>query len=169
MDLVDEGTEVLNERIELASGFEAQHGGIGMRFLGELINPLFAIPDLPFFGSGLGVGTNVGANILTGESQFLAAEGEWGRNLVEMGPLFGLLYIGFRVYLTGWMAKASVASARAGHILPLLLLSACAVNLVSGQISQPTTLGFTVFVGGLCLTAIRQLTDQIEEKFQTPK
>jgi hypothetical protein len=164
IDLVDEGKEVLNERIEIAGDWESQHGGIGGRFLHELLNPIFSIPDLPFFGVGLGVGTNVGANILTGQSQFLAAEGEWGRNLVEMGALFGLLFIGFRVYLTGWMAKVSIASAQAGHILPLLLFSACAVNLLSGQISQPTTLGFTVFVAGLCLVAIRQLADRVEEK-----
>jgi hypothetical protein len=159
MDLFHEGRAVLNQRFEMGQEIEQDQGGMGGRFLGELIAPWKMIFDIPFFGAGLGVGTNVGATILTGKMQFLVSEGEWGRNLLEMGPLFGTLFIGLRMALTFYLGRESVRAARSGHLLPLLLFSACAVNLLSGQIAQPTTLGFTVLGAGLCWTALKHLPE----------
>src|SRR5205085_11057184 len=104
-------------RIELASGVEAASGGIGGRFFRELWAPLSHLAEVPFFGAGLGVGTNVGATLLTGQAQFLISEGEWGRILLEMGPLFGLLFVGFRLALALRLGKASLAAAQAGQLL----------------------------------------------------
>jgi hypothetical protein len=156
MDLFREGTEILNERFEMGRSMEAHEGGLTGRFLGELLHPLAEIPDLPFFGAGLGVGTNVGATLLTGKMQFLMSEGEWGRVLLEMGPLFGLLFIGFRIALTVKLGRDSLFAAKNGELLPLLLFSACAVSVFSGQIAQPTTLGFTVLGAGLCWASFRR-------------
>ena len=154
MDLFKEGTEVLSIRWEAASAAESAEGGILGRTLNSLISPLRTLGGIPLFGHGLGVGTNVGATLLTGQAQFLLSEGEWGRVLMEMGSAMGLSFILFRVCLTIWLARLSIRCAVAGNILPLLLFSACAVNIINGQIAQPTTLGFTALGSGLCLATI---------------
>ena len=41
------------------------------------------------------------------------------------------------------------------RILPLLLAATGGVDLATGQFGQPTTLGFAVFVAGLCLASAR--------------
>jgi hypothetical protein len=166
IDLFHEGRAVLNERFEMGREVEQEQGGVGGRFLGELITPWRWIADIPFFGAGLGIGTNVGATVLTGKTQFLVSEGEWGRNLLEMGPIFGTLFIVLRAALTMYLGRESMRAVRKGHLLPLLLFSACAVNLLSGQIAQPTTLGFTVLGAGLCWTALKHLPqiDGVPEK-----
>jgi hypothetical protein len=156
IDLFRQGKEILNERFEMGHEVEAEEGGLTGRFVGELIRPLQMIPDLPFFGVGLGVGTNVGAALLTGKMQFLMSEGEWGRVLLEMGPLFGLLFIAFRIALTLRLGRDSLEAARRSDLLPIVLFSACAVSLFSGQIAQPTTLGFTILGAGLCWSCLHR-------------
>ncbi|HTG45659.1 MAG TPA: hypothetical protein VK633_14145 [Verrucomicrobiae bacterium] len=163
IDLFHEGTEVLTERFELGRGVEAEQGGISGRFLRELLAPLRMIDQIPLFGAGLGVGTNVGATILTGKMQFLLSEGEWGRNVIEMGPFFGFLFVALRVGLTVKLGRDSLQAARKAHLLPLLLFSACAASVFSGQIAQPTTLGFTVLGAGLCLAALTHLPARVAE------
>ena len=154
MELFKEGTEVLSIRWEAASLAESGEGGVLGRVLNSLVSPLKTLGSIPVFGHGLGVGTNVGATLLTGQAQFLLSEGEWGRVLMEMGSVMGLSFILFRVGLTIWLARLSIRCAVAGNTLPLLLFSACAVNIINGQIAQPTTLGFTALGSGLCLAAI---------------
>jgi hypothetical protein len=169
MESFQEGTEVLSERIEISTKSESAHGGIIGRFLGDIIGPLKMIPDLPFFGAGLGVGTNVGSTVLTGRMQFLISEGEWGRILLEMGPLFGVLFIWFRVALTWDLGKRSLDAAKRGDLLPLLLFSACGVSLFSGQIAQPTILGFTVLGAALCACCLRDSAPEPKPVPATPR
>lgn len=169
IELFEQGKEVLDVRFEIGQRAEADEGGIAGRFLRDLIGPLKMVPDLPFFGAGLGLGTNVGAALITGRKQFLLSEGEWGRNLLEMGPLFGLLFIWFRVLLTFQLGRDCLRAAADGRLLPLLLFSACAVNVFSGQISQPTTLGFTTLVAGLCLAALSNIAQEQPEFVPAPK
>lgn len=153
--LLNEGIETFKARWALASQFEAQSGGIGGRYFGDLIRPFLVLDRVPLLGYGIGCGTNVGAQLLAGSaSSFLLSESEWGRLIYEGGPLVGTLCILFRVALAVWLGAQCVLAARAGNILPLLLFGACATNVLSGQFGPATSLGFTVFVGGLCLAAI---------------
>ncbi len=154
MDIVQEGSEVISSRWQSANVAEHESGGMVGRLLENFLDPLRYMFGYPPFGQGLGLGTNVGAMLAAGSVQFLLSEGEWGRVLAEMGPLFGGLYLLYRVGLSFWLGVRSLVCARSGHILPLLLFSACGVNLFSGQFGQATTLGFAVFGAGLCLTAI---------------
>lgn len=155
VETFQEGTEILETRFEMGMESEADKGGIAGRFLGELTAPLRWALDVPLLGNGLGVGTNVGAALITGQMSFLLAEGEWGRNLLEAGPIFGLLYIWFRLRLAFFLGMASFKLAKRGHLLAILLFSACGINIITGQLAQPTTLGFTVFTAALCATAIK--------------
>lgn len=151
------GIETLTTRIETASGHEAATGGFFGRIAASFIEPSgYFFTDLPLFGYGLGMGTNVGAVLVSGTTQFLLAEVEWSRVILESGLIFGLLYIAWRVALTGWLGWVCLKSTFSGNILPLLLFGTCGLNLLNGQISQPTVLGFAALGGGLCLAACRK-------------
>lgn len=151
---VSEGVEVLNTRVEAADAAESSSGGIVSRFFDGFLGAFSNTEQIPVLGYGLGMGTNAGAAILTGRAdKFLLAEGEWSRVVLESGLFLGLLYILLRIAIVSLIGKACVSSAARSSILPLLLFGACAINILNGQFGQPTTLGFAVFGGGLCLAA----------------
>ncbi|RZK45178.1 MAG: hypothetical protein EOO61_00975, partial [Hymenobacter sp.] len=90
-------TQVLTSRFEDAGEVEGGlRGTLLDRFLGGMIGELSSSADVPFFGVGLGMGTNVGGMLLAGSRVFLVAEGEWGRIIGELGPLMGLAVIAIR-------------------------------------------------------------------------
>jgi hypothetical protein len=108
----------------------------------------------PLLGYGLGVGTAGGSRLLLGRAGFLLAEDEWTRVILESGPIMGLAFLLWRVVLTFRIGYLSVRSLKRGAILPVLLFSCSFLPLLNGQLGQPTTLGFAVFLNGLCLAAI---------------
>jgi hypothetical protein len=100
------------------------------------------------------MGTNVAASLLYGQRGFLLAEGEPARVLLESGPIVGSAYLLLRTAITvyiGWVCLMSLK--RYGKTLPLLLFSGCFNDIIQGQFSQPTELGYAVIAGGLCLAA----------------
>jgi len=119
------------------------------RYMGGMFGALAQSGDQPFFGYGLGMGTNVGAQLLTGKQVFLIAEGEWGRLIGEMGPLAGLSVIIIRVALTAHIAIAAYRKMTAGDLLPWILASFGLMNLAQGGWAQPTALGFSILISGL--------------------
>jgi hypothetical protein len=144
-----EGLATTQKRFEMAGKSE----NTAERFLMEYLRPFLTISDAPFLGYGLGVGTNAGAAMLRGKVQFLLAEGEWSRIMLESGPIFGLAFILLRVAMTANIGWRCLCRAAMGIYLPALLFGACGLNVMSGQLGQPTSLGFAVFGGGLCLAA----------------
>jgi hypothetical protein len=130
-------------------------GVIGDRFFGGLFGALATTSDQPFWGYGIGMGTNVGGKILSGTRGFLIAELEWARTIGELGPLFGLLVIILRVGLTIKIAMACFRKLAIGDLLPWLLLSFGAIIIAQGQWAQPTSLGFFVMTGGLTIASLR--------------
>jgi hypothetical protein len=152
-----EGVNVLSTRFsEVAEATEQSvaRGLIARVFVG-FSESAFVIGKAPLFGYGLGIGTNAGANILTGHSMFLLTEGEWSRILLESGPLLGLAYILWRVALTMRIGWECLKSVRLGNILPLFIFAAVVMSLLNGQFGQPTILGFAVFGAGLALAATK--------------
>lgn len=115
----------------------------------------FVFDKAPFLGYGLGVGTNAGANILTGNSVFLLTEGEWSRILLESGPVLGLAYIFWRFGLTIWIGWFCWKALKRGNVLPIFLFAAGCFSMINGQFGQPTILGFAVFTMGLTMAAAR--------------
>ncbi len=93
-----EGLNVLTTRFnEVAEQTqESVARGIVGRLLSEFTESAEVWTRAPLFGYGLGIGTNAGANILTGHSMFLLTEGEWSRIVLESGKLLGLAYIVWR-------------------------------------------------------------------------
>src|ERR1044072_9111145 len=48
-----------------------------------------SVSFMPLLGFGLGVGTNVGANLMTGQTDFVLAEDEWERVMCKSGAILG--------------------------------------------------------------------------------
>lgn len=125
------------------------------RYLGGLVGALKASTDQPFFGYGIGMGTNVGSLLLTGARSFLISEGEWGRLVGELGPIMGLIVIYLRVAFSIKLGFACFQRLRTGDLLPWMLLSFGLLIIPQGGWAQPTALGFCVFTGGIILASFR--------------
>ena len=147
-----EGLQVQKERFDAGGGVE--HGVI-FRYLGQLGESLEVASYAPPFGEGLGIGTNVAAGLLTGKRQFLLAEGEWARVVLESGPLLGYAYILLRIALGCVLAVEAWKAARDQRPAAMVLLGACVLDVMMGQLGQPTTLGFVVVGAGLTLAMSR--------------
>ena len=106
------------------------------------------------FGKGLGMGTGAGSTLMTGASQFLLAENEWPRVVLESGPFLGFSFLAYRVWIAAKMTLAAAAGARRQQLLAWLLAWHACPSLVTEQLSQPTNLGFMVLASGLCLAAL---------------
>ena len=137
-------------------------GTLGDRYLGGMVSALAKSGQQPFFGYGLGMGTNAGAQLLTGSSAFLISEEEWGRVLGEMGTLMGLAIIFIRLGLCYKLTSNAWSKMSMGEMLPWMLLSLGLLNIPQGQWAQPSNLGFSALLGGLIIAAMRDRKDMEE-------
>lgn len=154
------GREVIETRFTLAGDVRES---MVKRYITSLTE---AFDDMVFFGHGVGLGTNAGTALINGNGKrkFLLAENEWKRVMLESGFIVGFLYILLRVLIVNYLARQSLESLDKENFLPVLIFGACAINIFSGQFGPPTTLGFAVFGGGLCLAACRTRTKNDSEK-----
>jgi hypothetical protein len=127
---------------------------LATRIVGGFLDPFALLAEAGPFGKGVGLGTNAASALMTGTPQFLLAEGEWSRVILEAGPLLGFSFLGYRAWLAGDMAVRAAVAAKQQHLLAWLLAWDACRSLVNEQFSQPTNLGFVVFVSGLCLAAM---------------
>ena len=145
---------VFKERFTTANETE---GGlenvIFVRYLGGLKNAFNSSGSQPIWGQGIGMGTNVAGQLISGKREFLIAEGEWGRVLGELGPILGLLFILIRIVISIKMARIAFLQFLSGNILPWLLAANVIINIIQGQWAQPTSLGFSIFFGGVLLAS----------------
>ncbi len=152
---------VLTRRFESAAISEGGvEGTISHRYFGDMIEAITEATELPFFGLGIGMGTNVGSALMSGGRGFLIAEGEWGRLVGEMGALMGIAVIAMRLIIGFKLAVASYLRLKDGDILPWMILSFALLVFPQGQWAQPTTLGFSTLVVGLLLATLKE--DKIE-------
>lgn len=149
-------TEVFNTRFSEANENEGGLQGVLLdRFLGGLVSAIQYAPEAPFFGYGIGMGTNAGSAILTGKATFLIAEGEWGRIVGEMGLLMGFILIVIRIILSASLVRNSLIALRLGNALPWMLISFGFIQILQGQWGPPTNLGFTILAGGLIMSSLK--------------
>ncbi|HZR77815.1 MAG TPA: hypothetical protein VFA58_01325, partial [Chthoniobacterales bacterium] len=155
LSLFKEGATILSDRFTSAA--EAADTTVVRGTFDRIVNGftegLTHLDKVPFWGFGLGIGTNVGGRILIGRPAFLLNENEWSRVIGESGPLLGLAFLLWRTLLTLRLAKLSFRSLWHGNLLPILLFSSGSVILLNGQLGQPTTLGFAALLSGLCLAS----------------
>ncbi len=152
-----EGVGVLSERfMDSAEVAETSVvGGLIDRVLHEFTDPLSYLSKIPLTGYGLGLGTAGGARFLVGQGTILLTENEWGRIIAESGPILGLAFIIWRIGLAGKLFMRSLRALKLGEVLPVLLFFCSFLAVLNGQLGQPTTLGFTVVLAGLCLAATK--------------
>lgn len=147
--------EAFTYRFETANEMEGGFKGVvGDRYFGGMLGALTQSETIPFFGYGLGMGTNAGSMLLTGERKFLFAEGEWGRMIGELGFLLGSLAIFLRLSFCFQISIASFKRLKLDDALPWMLLCFALISIPQGQWAQPTSLGFSVIVGGLTLASL---------------
>lgn len=155
LPFVKEGVDILSERF-VSSAEMAETtvvGGLLERVLEGFTEPFQYLFKIPLTGYGLGLGTAGGARFLVGQGGFLLSENEWTRIIAESGAFLGLAFITLRVALTAKLFRVSLRSLKAGEVLPILLFATVFLGVLNGQLGQPTTLGFTVVLAGLCLAA----------------
>ncbi len=134
-------------------------GVIADRYFGGMIGAITNSYRTPFFGYGLGMGTNVGAQLLSSKATFLISEGEWGRLIGEMGLLIGLLVIFLRIFFCFDISVRAYQQLSKNNALPWMMLSFALLSVPQGQWAQPTSLGFSVLAGGLVLASLKQTKD----------
>lgn len=155
------GTEAFASRFETASTHEGGlEGTLVDRYLGNFIDAFRPNPSRPFWGYGMGMGTNVGSQLLTGERAFLFAEEEWDRLVGEMGLFIGLFVILIRLAFCFTLTIKGFQKLKNGEYLPWMLLSFGLLIIPQGQWAQPTTLGFSTLIGGLILASLQYPTDK---------
>jgi hypothetical protein len=162
------GLDVNKGRFDDAGGLKE---GILYRWLGDMASAWDAEKSAGWLGAGLGLGTSVGAGIATGTRQFLLAEGEWARVILESGPVLGSAFIALRLAILIYLARRALHALRErGDALPGLLLAAGLMDFATGQWGQATTSGFAIFTAGLCLAACAdEETEPEEAPAETPR
>lgn len=123
------------------------------RYLGGMIGAVSASGNFPFWGYGLGLGTNIGVQLVKGLPQ--VAEGEWGRIIMEQGFLLGMGVILLRVSLSIKLTVKSFKRLSRGDLMPFILLSYFLISIPQAQWKQPTALGFCIMIAGLQIASLR--------------
>jgi len=153
-----QAVESFSTRWEQAGDSEGQgkgaQAGLANRIGGNFLEVFDYLDTVPIAGYGIGAGTNVGVKLMTGGVGFMYGESEWTRNVMEAGPILGFIYIGFRIVFAVFLLNLAWQRLGQGDSLPWLLMGCSAVSLVMGQTTQPTTLGFMVFIAGLSLGSV---------------
>ncbi len=163
-------SNAFTERFEIANEVEGGVKNVFLdRFLGGMIGALTNSHDLPFFGYGIGLGTNVGSSLLTGSANFLIAEEEWGRLIGEMGPLLGITSIALRIGFCLKIARACYNDLKLNNFLPWMLLSFGFLTILQSQWGQPTGLGFSIVIGGFILAALKKDVSKLKSTIRTQK
>ncbi|GAB1858087.1 hypothetical protein MHTCC0001_29240 [Flavobacteriaceae bacterium MHTCC 0001] len=159
-----EATEAFTSRFDSASKAEGGlEGTLVDRYLGSMIHALSGNSKTPFFGYGLGMGTNVGSQLLTGGKTFLIAEEEWARLLGEMGFVMGMIVIVIRLSFCFKITLDSFKQMKNNNFLPWVLLSFGLIIIPQGQWAQPTALGFSTIAGGLIMASFKSFTNKIKD------
>lgn len=153
----DESKEAFLKRWEVSTA--DQYGGVSGSIIGrtieEFTSPFVREEEMPFLGEGIGAGTQVGVQMLTGDRGFLLGEQEWLRITAEGGLLLGTAFIAWRVWLTFALGRYTWIAFRKGNGMGLIFFSATAYNLLVGQFGQSTIGGFAIVGIALTIASMR--------------
>lgn len=157
------GSEVFMDRVESANKFSG--GGLKesilQRAVNDFLSPVFEILNQPMFAGNLGMGTNAGAQMLTGKTSFLVSESEFGRLGGEQGVIFGGGIIALRILLSFSIAMKSWKLPHEEKLLPFILCGAACIAIFQGQWAQPTILGYAIIMVGLVMVSLKKEVDPL--------
>jgi hypothetical protein len=150
------GTEVFMSRVDEAND---QEGGLKdsffMRALNGFTEPISTLLKSPLFVGNLGMGTNAGAQMLTGKRYFLVSEGELGRVGGEQGLILGGGLIALRLILALGFFYKSIKLPNEFKLLPLTFCGTALFLITQGQWAQPSMLGCAIVAAGLLDASIK--------------
>lgn len=149
------GTEVFMSRVDEAND---QEGGLQGSFFARALNgftePITTLLNTPLFVGNLGMGTNAGAQMLTGKRDFLVSEGELNRVGGEQGFILGGGIIALRLIFALSLFYTSIKLPSAYKLLPLTFCGTALFLITQSQWAQPSMLGCTVMAAGLLVASI---------------
>ena len=156
-DFIRFGFEILMYRFKAAAEVEGSviEGTLIDRFLGGFIRPFVSLEKYDLFGSYLGMGTNAGSQLLTGEIKFIIGENEWGRILGERGSILGFTLILSRAALVFYIFRKLWINRTQLSFLPWLLFSQTFIAISSGGLNQASNLGALIVFSGLLMACIK--------------
>jgi hypothetical protein len=115
-------------------------------------------------GIGMGRGAAAVSALATGRVQFVAGEYEFVREIVELGPIPGIVFSLFRFLLALGLTFSAIKCAQRGEPLALLLVTPLFATLCFGTLEQPTDQGFMVICVAFTIAAIRSSGVGVEGK-----
>ena len=137
--LFPDATTAFVDRWASAHEIESQYSRFGVvaRAFAGFYDFVRLMPQAPLFGWGMGMGGNASVLLDLG-AEVPYAETGWARHVIDLGPVFGLLFIGFRVALTAYAGVLALrATRRRQDLLPLLLFAylwpVLLLEAISGQ------------------------------------
>jgi hypothetical protein len=164
--VLPEGHASLSERWAAADAVESRNftGGTAGRALLGFVDFTRLWDQVPLLGYGLGYGSNASITLkatVDGVMPGQLAETDFARHMVDLGPVFGLAYIGFRFAFTAWLAVMVLRVTRqAADPMPMLLLSYVAAVLSAGQITGQGAINFYGWLfAGVLMAAWAQTGD----------
>lgn len=131
------------------------------RILPGVTTPLSHLDNIPFFGYGVGLGSNFGAQKLGYKTGFVLGEGTWEITIGELGFIMGLSFLLWRLLISISIFNLSCKSSLMKNKAPLIIFGSVVFPLLLGGVSQPSELGFLVFASGLSLAAMESPTKSI--------
>jgi hypothetical protein len=145
------------EKVEVRGFGEAAVFG---RALFGMVDFLGLIDQVPLLGYGLGFGGNASITLRASIDDFMPgflAETDFTRHMVDLGPFFGVAFIGFRFVLTAWLGGQALRATRLhADPLPLLLFSYAGLVVGTGQLTGQGTINvFGWLYTGLLLATCR--------------
>jgi hypothetical protein len=139
-------------RVTEANSVEMQASSLGIvgRALYDAIDFVRLMGQTPLLGYGFGLGGN-GRIYLGSASTILAdlpyAESEWSRHIIDFGPVFGVLFICYRILFTVTLGIQALRATNAvPSPFPLLLFGYVGVGLFYGQLTGHGTVGGFVWI-----------------------
>lgn len=158
LGLLEAFTTRWREATEADSG--TVQGSIFARSFGDYLQAIDMAANAPWTGHGIGLGTVAGAKLASGQHQFLLAESEWSRIVLELGPIMGFAFIAWRIWIATVLVTRGWQHFRAeGDPMAWMLAGGSFLPLLQGQWGPATHLGFAVFGAGLALAAMNEPED----------
>jgi hypothetical protein len=144
------GLEVFSSRFESASESEGGlKGTLFDRMFVTLWDGIINSTNASTFGDGLGSNSNVGNKLLKINAETRISDYEWVRTISEIGPILGILLILFRLKILLSSFLIAIKKTRINDFLPWMLLSFGFIQILQGQMAQPTSVGFITLIIGL--------------------
>jgi len=157
-----EGFAAFVQRWNVAAHDEsAFEGGVFGRALFGFVDFLRLVDIVPPLGFGLGFGGNASTILkasVDGVMPGQLAETDYARQMVDLGVVCGLAYIGLRVALVAWLGRQVLrATRRSAATMPMLLFGYAGYVVLLGQITGNGSINVYAWLfSGLCIAATRE-------------